>query len=84
MPLIDPADLDQVKPLVVGDRVQRRDVLIARITLIRQGTVVEVYQSRPNAVGHTLPLYAVEWEGQGFIERGYFREGLVKITPDVA
>ena len=45
----------------------------------RTGTVTECYQSRPDGQGATLPLYAVEWEHVRYIERGYLREGLVKL-----
>lgn len=67
-----------VPPLVVGDRVRRAyppDVHYAPLA----GTVVEVYQSLPNGVGDSIPLYAIDWGERGYVERGYMREGLVLV-----
>jgi hypothetical protein len=71
-------------PLAVGDHVQRHgSVLPARpVPLMRVGVIVEVYQSRPNVDGKSQTLYAVDWQDQDFVERGYFREGLIKVEAE--
>jgi hypothetical protein len=67
-------------PLAVGDRVQRQPVSMSmEPSPSHTGIVTECYQSRPDGQGATLPLYAVEWEDVRYIERGYLREGLVKL-----
>jgi hypothetical protein len=73
-------------PLEVGDRVKRHwSVLPARpVPLMRVGVIVEVYQSQPSAQGRSQTLYAVDWQDQEFVERGYVREGLIKVEEPVS
>lgn len=69
-------DLD---PLVVGDRVSRPREVVGNLPE-QHGIVVEVYLARPSTTGGNLWLYAVEWHGTSYVERGYLRNGLTKVV----
>jgi hypothetical protein len=66
-------------PLAVGDHVQRIGDGFPQARLPRKGVVTEVYQGRVDVNGHALTFYAVEWDQEGFVERGYLRSGLQKV-----
>lgn len=69
--------------LNAGDRVSRRAVhyLLDPTLPDRLGTVVEWYHSSPQrgAIVEDWILYAVRWDDTGLTDRGYIREGLVRI-----
>lgn len=69
-------DTPVAEALIAGDCVQRVPFGEERP---RVGRVVEAYLSRPDGLGHSMPLYAVEWHDADYIERGYMRNGLVKV-----
>lgn len=64
-------------PLEKGDRVTRPRAFDPDD--VRVGTVIERYHPIPSHVHPKDWMYAVEWDG-GWIERGYLRIGLNKIT----
>jgi hypothetical protein len=73
---------DPDEPLVIGDRVTR-PLDVSEIRSTRLGTVIEVYAASPSVTStEPLTLYAIEWDGVSYIERGYFRDGLTKVVDE--
>lgn len=62
-----------IPQLKVGDRVSRQ-INIGQPER-KQGTITDVYFSKPSSTSPPRRLYAVKWDN-GVEDRGYFQEGL--------
>lgn len=63
-------------PLEAGDRVER----LSAYGRVRRGVVVEHYKSTLNGQREGIDLYAVQWEDDERVERGYLRTGLTRLA----
>jgi hypothetical protein len=72
-----------VDDLKVGDRVSRIRWLADRESR-RYGVVEEVYDAQAPLSGTALgvPLFAVRWDDTELVERGYMRNGLLKVEAE--
>jgi hypothetical protein len=62
--------------LKIGDRVSR-NIMLSKPER-KYGEVVEIYKSKQGMGYSPTRLYAVKWDGEKEIQRGYFEEGLQK------
>jgi hypothetical protein len=84
-----PATADTTPKFAVGDRVAERygwpqhgrpDVPGAEPAAVKRlGVIAAITTTLPNGRGEHSWQYAVRWDGQAYVERGYLGAGLIRV-----